>query len=1500
MGFAALFAFTAATKAAGDDLSRIGLGGESPRTARRLAAADELAAHEKWAEAIEEYLRILAEAGDDLVALDQRHALLARRLCHLRLAALPAAALQIYRSRVDSQAKKLFEQGTASRDPVLLRRLVDETFCSRYTDRALELLGDLAFESGDFTEAERWWRMLSLPVSEHRRQSAPALLFPDPQVDIARVRAKQILSRLFRGERTGLQHELNAFRALYAKTKGWLAGQEGSYAEILEKLAAEQETLLPSAWVKEWPTFGGDPARSLIVPKSPGRWGQLRPLDGPQWTVRLDGGMSGPLAANDRDSAVPVVPPFKTARSLAFHPIIHGQRVFVADGRHVFGYRLFDGRPILRYDLADYVADEQRPSLLRLQQGVPDEADRSYTLSVAGNRIFARLGAQGFNAPRKDLARAAIQSYLVCLDLQFDVRAKVERWKVACKGTAADGPVFEGAPAVGHGCVFIAEGRFPGDQIQTAIDCYDADTGKLRWRTDVCSAPHDRFREEGRQRYRQHLVTLAGSTLFYCSHSGAIVALDALTGRRLWGIRYSSQVPQTVFGETPPRDLAPCLYAGCRLYVAPLDCDRIFCLDPDTGRTLWERGPIQVLQLLGVAKGRLIFTATTPGPCIRAIDVATGNDLRDWMQPADGSELKTFGRGLLAGDWVFWPVRTDLRQGVYVLDQETGEPVLFNEKINGNLAVGDGCLAVAGLRHLSVYVPEGPLLQQRKDKAAQPGATAQARYRLALAEADAGLVADALATLDRLELQAGPQDRLEGTSFRHLVRRRRHTILMDAARKAEGEKHWDQAADFLTQAADGKFSAFARLRALGGEAALWTKADHPERAVAVWQSILEDAELRNDTILDANGNPRAAAGFAEEQIGAVIRAHGPTVYAAVERRAQSLLAGAQGASRKEVLGRLGRVFPNAVVTGPALLELAGRNEQHGEFAAAARAYRSFLRRPGDEAGRLRALMGLARAYERQNCWPSAQATWQQLAAEQGDRTVPAIDPERSVGAFVTRRLQAPEYQLTAASHRPELPLPLIRAWQAEPEPEDSAATDERFVPVVDSSWRGVGNEYVFSVRDGAIICREGSTGKRCWKATLPETARWIGCYADTVLAAGADSVYGLSRADGIRLWSVYLATEDHHPHLTAFQLAGPRLFFLLDERSLLVLDVFTGRALWSTWAPAARFHLPSPRGRFLAHYYAGEETVVIQTGTGQWLLFESRTGRRLGASHRTGQPWTRPPLPLGEHRLCLRTDLEHLTCIDSTTGRDIWTYSVENPESLSGEPLQALGSRNALLVLVARNYGYYLECIDPRNGKRRWPKPLYLGTHRTDLEGGTLDDTAVYLVQTHALLAHAVADGRLLWKRTLPSIRGHWRTLRTQNCLVVFPRQGQFVQWRLRWLVITALVRFTFPPAAEPEDCLWVLACDPGTGQRLQTLRFPAAPLKAHWEYRFQPVPDLAPRFTRKRLKDKESELAVQISGEGVTVELAGKAWGLQTYANAVGAPASGEASAPRLLRMIR
>src|SRR5262249_34478413 len=258
------------------------LPGEVANTARRIDGADKLAAQKRWSEAVNEYQRILSEAGDDLVPVSPRHVVQARWVCEARLSALPAVQRGAYRTRVDAQAKKWFEQGAAQRDVRLLRRVVEEAFCSRFGERALDLLGDLAFERGRFDEANHWWSMIvppagavEKPKKEGAKSAFPALLFPDPQLDIARVRAKQLLARLFIGEAHGpgarVQEALQAFRNQHGKSEGHLAGRQGVYADVLQAVLAESVARDNSEETMSWPTFGGNSGRGAAVTGAKGR-----------------------------------------------------------------------------------------------------------------------------------------------------------------------------------------------------------------------------------------------------------------------------------------------------------------------------------------------------------------------------------------------------------------------------------------------------------------------------------------------------------------------------------------------------------------------------------------------------------------------------------------------------------------------------------------------------------------------------------------------------------------------------------------------------------------------------------------------------------------------------------------------------------------------------------------------------------------------------------------------------------------------------------------------------------------------------------------------------------------------------------------------------------------------------------------------------------------------------------------------------------------------------
>src|SRR5262249_24124958 len=134
----------------------------------------------------------------------------------------------------------------------------------------------------------------------------------------------------------------------------------------------------------------------------------------------------------------------------------------------------------------------------------------------------------------------------------------------------------------------------------------------LLWKVDVCSTrellPASAPEAAHKRRARHHLLTAAGPRVVYCSHSGAVVALDARTGARAWALRYPRRELEEPDDDPGYRDLAPPLFDGRRLFVAPSDSDRTYCLRPDTGEVVWERERLNVVHLLGVGSGRLIFS----------------------------------------------------------------------------------------------------------------------------------------------------------------------------------------------------------------------------------------------------------------------------------------------------------------------------------------------------------------------------------------------------------------------------------------------------------------------------------------------------------------------------------------------------------------------------------------------------------------------------------------------------------------------------------------------------------------------------------------------------------------------------------------------------------------------------------------------------------------------------------------------------------------------------
>ncbi len=446
-------------------------------------------------------------------------------------------------------------------------------------------------------------------------------------------------------------------------------------------------------------------------------------------------------------------------RLLAYHPIVLGDQVIVCDGVRVQAFNLNDRpaegensaprliNPVWKYPADD---DPQVPHVRPMHLGIP-----RYTLTAAGNHIYARMTLHGLQPSAGFGGRTAANS-IVALDWSTQGKFLWEQRSstLVLPNRAADRMgnrlvSFEGTPVADERNVYVAV-TDRKDHTELYVACFDADSGAVRWIRYVGAGTPDgevnNFPFGGMQPVsispndlNHRLLSLAGSTLYYQTNLGALAAIDAATGSTLWVASYPRQDVRQQ-GGVIDRDLNPAVVHDGRVFIAPADADAIFAFDALSGRKLWKSDriadDIKLAHVLGVAKGRLVAT----GNRVVLFDVKTGKMLHVW--PDSGKPLEGHGRGLLAGDMIYWPTQNEIR----VLDQRTGlppaePPIKLLEAFHakpGNLVAGDGYLIVAGFDGLAVFCQNSRLIERYQQQIAMAPEDAANYFRLARAAESMG------------------------------------------------------------------------------------------------------------------------------------------------------------------------------------------------------------------------------------------------------------------------------------------------------------------------------------------------------------------------------------------------------------------------------------------------------------------------------------------------------------------------------------------------------------------------------------------------------------------------------------------------------------------------------------------------------------------------------------------------------------------------------------------
>jgi len=211
---------------------------------------------------------------------------------------------------------------------------------------------------------------------------------------------------------------------------------------------------------------------------------------------------------------------------------------------------------------------------------------------------------------------------------------------------------FEAAPAGGPRTVYVGyvldniEGETHTDT-EYGLIAFESTTGRLQWRRALCRLAPGKFAAGFAEQRRNRIRSFTSpplyhhGTVYYNTNAGAIAALDSLSGRVKWLMRYPyypevhdatrqfgkgggvvkySAVffrphnPMFWYNQRP-------LVVGESLFTTPVDTPFLLCMDRGTGKVKWTKwkGTVGTGYLLGpIASGELVLAYTGRNKKIRA------------------------------------------------------------------------------------------------------------------------------------------------------------------------------------------------------------------------------------------------------------------------------------------------------------------------------------------------------------------------------------------------------------------------------------------------------------------------------------------------------------------------------------------------------------------------------------------------------------------------------------------------------------------------------------------------------------------------------------------------------------------------------------------------------------------------------------------------------------------------------------------------------------------
>jgi outer membrane protein assembly factor BamB len=602
--------------------------------------------NKQWDEALDLLQQTSSQAGNSLMRVDGSRFLPLQVLCQQQLAQLPPQALQLYRQRVDGRAAQLYQSSLQQNRTQNLLQLVEELFASSSGDQALLALGEDYLQRGIPDLARYYWQQLHPQAAWTATPVAIDFYFPDTKLELADIQARLILCSIAEQAWPRAKSELEVFQKRHPTALGQLAGRRGKWYELLSQ-HLEQEQSLPSDSTNPIAnqTFAQQLTRHAQGNSEPRLQGLLweKPwsLGGP-WQRDLPTGTAlgyiNKRHTEDPQALLSIVPLLTEKYVLwcdefRIYAIdrVTGQAVWPSTNRAPGEIYRSDATPAINSGASS------APRLYRAWGGP------RFTVTVAGDLLLARIGS-----PMTRGEEIHPAGEVVCLDLSkqglpvWILKAPSERW------------ILEGTPLVQDERVYQLW-QYQDARTQWYVSCHELSTGQQLWRTKVC-AGESLTRGQAAEVSHQ-LLAADHSQLYLNPGSGFVACLNLDSGAIRWLNTYTR--PSDYWQYAILRELCPPLVLANQVLIAPRDSRAVFSYDRFTGQRLWTNDQLDDVEHLLGQRGNFIIVT---GRQVHWLNAQTGQQQYVFPDQADKNlgAAAPFGRGLIAGNTIYWPQRGQL------------------------------------------------------------------------------------------------------------------------------------------------------------------------------------------------------------------------------------------------------------------------------------------------------------------------------------------------------------------------------------------------------------------------------------------------------------------------------------------------------------------------------------------------------------------------------------------------------------------------------------------------------------------------------------------------------------------------------------------------------------------------------------------------------------------------------------------------------------------------